>query len=171
MFGFLTIIPPFQIPDDKLLDWFITVGSTLAGVFVGGYLTYFLQKKGSLKIYMTNLEWRYSSKEYTLHYIAVDEAHTATLSFNLEVVNTKQISQNIRNINLKLCDKKKSVTVNIKDMSKLINRAGRESAYDNLSIANIPPNSIQQYDLSIYIENENISFVKSSNLKIYLTYN
>ncbi len=171
MIEFLVATIQLQIPYDKLFEWSITVSSTLAGVVVGSYLTYFFQTKGSLRFYMNNLEWQYDSKENTLDPITLERAYSATMIFTLEIVNSKLVSQNIRNIKLKLTNNKSSISMNIKDMSELKNRAGREGGFENLSIANIPPNSIQQFDLRLYIDNKNISILKSDQLQIFITYN
>lgn len=171
MIEFLITTIQLLIPYDKLFEWSITVSSTLVGVVVGSYLTYFFQTKGSLRFYMNNSEWQYDSKESTLDPGTLEKAHSATMIFTLDIVNSKLVSQNIRYIKLKLTNSKNSISLNIKDMSELKNRVGRESGFEIFSIANIPPNSIQQFDVRLYVANENISILKSNQLQIFVTYN
>jgi hypothetical protein len=159
-------------------SWIITLISTLSGVFVGGYLTYFYQVKGKLRIYANKIDFIYfKSKKKSFENLGNqnqkvelnENPEFGIVEINIDVINTKLVSENIREIYLII-----EVNKKIKKRLTLLDRATfkfsqGKTTKDVLKIINIKSKTINNYILETNFGNEIIELLKEKH-KVFISF-
>ncbi len=155
-------------------EWIPTLISTLAGVFAGVYLTYFYQVKGSLKIYANNVSFNFEKSfdqiGFDIRNVKIDEEpEKGQVMIDIDILNTKLVSENMRQINLTIekskKEKKELVLYDKATFRQLDNRV----KYDEFKISNVPPKSVISYQLKALLNREIIDLLLK-NPKVYMTF-
>ncbi len=154
-------------------DWLTTSFSTLAGVFVGGYISYYFQNVGKLNIYLNDIEFLFSKSfdkiGFDTRNTKINEApDNGQLFLDIDILNTKLVNENIREIELFILDKKKHKKLTLLDISTR-RFVAQQNVYDEFKITNIPAKSVNNFKLKCHLNPETIELLLL-NPSIYLTF-
>lgn len=157
-------------------SWIITLISTLSGVFVGGYLTYFYQVKGKLRIYANKIDFTYfKPKEESFENLGNQKVELnenpefGIVEINIDVINTKLVSENIRELYLIIeVNKKRKKRLTLLDRATFKFSAGK-TTLDALKIINIKAKTINNYILETKFGNEIIELLKEKH-KLFISF-
>jgi hypothetical protein len=146
-------------------SWLTTSFSTLFGVIIGGLLTFYSQRIGSVRFYLNNIDFKLFQDDK-------GRSKKGILFIDIDIVNTKLIPENMREIRLILINqesKKKMLLYNLSITKEFIYTYTTTNE-NELKVINISPKSINSYSLKSNLEDIESINMLSLNSHVYLIY-
>lgn len=122
-------------------------------------LTHILKSSGKTKVFSNNIEaifFNYDEYGSAVESLEPLEEDHGQVTFDLELYNSTEVPQSIRNLNVKFYNQRKQLLFSILPKDEATRRfVASQNMRDVLSIVNIPSKQINKYGIFLFIEKTN----------------